>query len=99
MEYATGGDPLVADGAAAETWQTEEGGTNWLYHVHAERQDVNNLTYGVGTKGNLQYDPSWDSGDVEQVGATTGPGLWKTVTNRTEATGTEKFIRVEVQRN
>jgi hypothetical protein len=99
MEFATGGDPLVADGAAATMWQTAEGGTNWLYHVHAERQDVNNLTYGVGTKGNLQYDPSWDSGDVEQVGATTGPGLWKTVTNRTDMGAAAKFIGLTVEQN
>ncbi|VGO16437.1 hypothetical protein PDESU_05028 [Pontiella desulfatans] len=99
MEFATGGDPLVADGAAAAMWQAEDGGTNWLYHVHGQRQDDASLTYGVGTKENLQYDPSWDSGDVEQVGALTGPGLWKTITNRTDTGATAKFIGLEVQQN
>ncbi|VGO11966.1 hypothetical protein PDESU_00514 [Pontiella desulfatans] len=99
MEYATGGNPLVADESAAAMWQAEDSGTNWLYHVHAERQDDTSLTYGVGTKGNLQYEPSWNSGDVEQVGATTGPGLWKTVTNRTDMGAAAKFIGLSVEQN
>ena len=45
MEYATGGDPMTADGSAATLWDAEEGGTNWLYHVHNERKDDDSLTY------------------------------------------------------
>lgn len=96
MEYATGGDPLVADGSAATMWME---GTNWLYHVHQERKDDDSLNYGVGTKGSLVIDPSWDVLDVEEVGATSGPGLWKSVTNRTEMVGDTKFLGLEVQQN
>ncbi|WP_136065104.1 hypothetical protein [Pontiella sulfatireligans] len=98
MEYATGGDPMVADGAAAEMWQSEESGTNWFYYVHAERQDDDSLTYDVGARDNLLYAPSWTNANLEMVGETSGPGVWKTVTNRTDM-GTVEYIRLKVEQN
>jgi hypothetical protein len=94
MEYATGGDPNVADGPAATMWQVEEGGSNWFYHVHNERQDDDSLTYGVSEKDSLQYG-DW-SADLTPVGETSGPGTFKTVTNRTDI-GNAEFIRLKVE--
>ena len=98
MEYATGGDPMVADGSAAAIWQAEEGGSNWMYHVHAERQDDAGLSYDVGASSNLLWD-TMHTELVEEVGATTGPGLWNTVTNRTLMDLDSKFIGLEVEQN
>jgi hypothetical protein len=99
-EFSSGGDPLVADGPAGDSWIEDDGGTPWLYFVHVERQDDPALSYGnVGTKGDLLADPTWDTNDVEWIGGPSGPGLFKTVTNRTEATGTTKFIGVPIDRN
>jgi hypothetical protein len=98
MEYATGGDPLTADGPAAAAWLSEDGGTEWLYHVHPERQDDPGLSYGpLGTKGDLQIDPAWNTGDVEYMGASSGPGLFITVTNRTAITGEKKYLGMPVE--
>ena len=99
LEFSSGGDPLTPDGPAGASWMAEDGGTNWLYFVHTERQDDPDLSYGdVGTKGAL-VSPSWDAGDVEFVGASSGPGLFITVTNRTEAeaASTSKFIGVPIE--
>ena len=70
-----------------------------MYHVHNQRKDDPALSYTVGTKGNLQVDPSWDGADVEEVGASTGPGVWMSVTNRTDTAEAAKFIGLEVQQN
>jgi len=93
MEYATGGDPLNPD-SAATIWADEEG--DWLYHVHAERQDDDSLTYDVGASSNLVWDTIHPD-LVEEVGATTGPGTFRTVTNRTEMDLSSKFIALEVE--
>jgi len=98
MEYATGGDPLVADATTAN-WLFEEGGTNWLYYVHLERLDDNSLTYSVGAKEDLIYTFEWDAGDVEEVGETSGPGLFKSVTNRTDMGLATKFIGLTVEQD
>ena len=67
--------------------------------MHTERQDDPALSYGdVGTKGAL-VSPSWDAGDVEFVGASSGPGLFISVTNRTEVTGSQKFFGLPIERN
>jgi hypothetical protein len=100
LEFSSGGDPLVADGAASESWVEEDGGTSWLYFVHLERQDDPSLKYGdVGTKTDLLADPTWDTNDVELIGGPSGAGLFKTVTNRTEAAGTTKFIGVPIEKD
>lgn len=99
MEFATGGDPLVADGPAAESFQTAEGGTNWFYHVHTERTDDPGLSYSVGAKDNLLYSPEWIGTNVEYVGESSGPGLFKSVTNRTDMGSTAEFIRLKVDKN
>ena len=100
LEFSSGSDPLVADGAASDCWLAEDGGTTWLYFVHVERQDDPTLSYGnVGTKSDLQVDPTWDASDVELVSGPSGPGLFRTVTNRTEAAGTTKYIGVPIERN
>jgi hypothetical protein len=98
MEYATGSDPLLADGPAAASWQTADGGTNWFYHVHTERQDDASLSYSVSAKDNLIYSPEWNSTNVQFVGETTGPGVFKSVTNRTDM-GSIEFIRLQVEQN
>ena len=99
MEFATGNDPLVADGPAADNWQSAEGGTNWFYHVHTERTDDPGLGYSVGAKDNLLYSPEWIGTNVEFVGESSGPGLFKSVTNRTDMGSTAEFIRLKVDKD
>ena len=98
MEFATGNDPLVADGPAADNWQSAEGGTNWFYHVHTERTDDPGLGYSVGAKDNLVYSPEWSGTNVEYVGESSGPGIFRSVTNRTDI-GTVEFIELKVEQN
>jgi hypothetical protein len=99
-EFASGNDPLVADGPFAASWLADDGGTTWLYHVHSQRCDDPTLTYGdAGADDVLSTTTVWDTNDVDLVGASSSPGLWITVTNRTEATTATKFISVEVGKN
>ena len=72
-------------------------GDNWFYHVHAERKDDDTLSYSVTAKESLSWG-EWSGGNVETVGESSGPGLWKTVTNRTNI-GTNEFIRLQVEQN
>jgi hypothetical protein len=99
-EFASGNDPWVADGPFAASWVEEDGGTTWFYSVHNERQDDPDLIYGVaGSASALSWMTTWDPSDVDTVGVSSGPGLWISVTNRTEATDPAKFISIGVERN
>jgi hypothetical protein len=99
-EFASGNDPWVADGPFGTSWMENDGGTDWLYQVHTERQDDPDLTYGdAGSASVLSYLTVWDTNDVETVGASSGPGLWISVTNRTQVTGDAKFLVVPVELN
>ncbi len=98
MEYATGCDPLTPD-SAATLMQAEEGGTNWFYHVHAERTDDPSLTFTVGSTENLVHNPATNA--VSFVGESAVVDHYKTVTNRTDIKEgvPSEFIRLEVEQN
>lgn len=101
LEYAFGGDPTVDDAAAVSPsgFMADDGGTNWLYYVHNERTDDDSLTYTVGTKTNLVTDSTLNTGDVSFVGESGAVDNIKSVTNRTEAAETAKFIGLKVEKN
>ena len=98
MEYALGGNPTNDDAAAVspDTFVADAGGTNWFYHVHNQNTDAS-LTITVGATTNLVATAA-DTNDVEFVGATAETNGFKTVTNRTEATSSAKFIKLEVSK-
>ncbi|MDF7823915.1 hypothetical protein P4B35_07805 [Pontiellaceae bacterium B12227] len=97
MEYATNGDPMTPD-SIGETWQAEEGGTNWFYYVHEERTDDASLTFSLGARGNLLFPPDWSGDELEEVGESVSSGGFKSVTNRTDM-GNAEFIRLKVDQN
>ena len=99
MEYALGGNPTNDDHAAVApaTFTADETGTNWFYQVNQERTDDATLTFTYGSATDLVNVPSWDTNDVFFVGESAVSSGFKTVTNRTEVTGTEKVIRLNVE--
>jgi hypothetical protein len=100
MEYVLGGDPTVDDASsiAPATFTAADSGTNWFYQVHEERADDPTLTITYGTETDLVNAPVWDANDVEFVGESATIDSYKTVTNRTEAAASSKFIKMEVER-
>ena len=98
MEYALGGDPNVDDAAAVAPaiFMADDAGTNWFYQVNQERTDDAALSFTYGTETDLTVG-SWDTNDVFFVGESAVSNGFKTVTNRTEVTGTAKFIRLNVE--
>jgi hypothetical protein len=97
MEYATNGDPLTPDAAAA-TWQSEETGTNWFYHVYDRRTDDASLTISLGLSADLVNDTVWGDTGLEPAGESAESGGFKSVTNRTDI-GTAEFIRLQVEQD
>ena len=98
-EFASGNEPLAADGPAGASWLENDGGTDWLYYVHSERQDDPDLSYGDAGSKDALWASSWDTNNVEFVGASSGSGLFITVTNRMEVTGDTKFLGVPLELN
>jgi len=98
MEYALGGNPTNDDHAAVAPaiFMADDAGTNWFYQVNQERTDDTTLTFTYGTETDLIVG-SWDTNDVFFVGESVETNGFKTVTNRTEVTGTAKFIRLNVE--
>jgi hypothetical protein len=101
MEYALGGNPTIDDAAAVspKTYTADDGGTDYFYHVSGQRVGDASLTLTLGTKTSLTINPTWDTNDVSFVGESMVTDNYKTVTNRTEATPSAKFIQLEVQQD
>ncbi|MDF7808052.1 hypothetical protein P4E94_11430 [Pontiellaceae bacterium B12219] len=101
MEYALGGNPTIDDAAevSPKTYTADDGGTDYFYIVSDQRAGDSSLSFSLGTKTSLPFDPIWDTGDVSFVGESAVVDNYKTVTNRTEATPNSKFIQLEVQQN
>ncbi len=97
MEYATGCDPLTAD-AAATLSHAEETGTNWFYHVYAERTDDASLTFTLEARDMLGIGADWSDADLEFLGESAETDGFKSVTNRTDL-GTTEFIRLTVDQD
>ena len=98
LEYAFGGNPTNDDAAAVKPVVSTlvEGGTNWFYHVHNERDD-DLLTYTVELDDNLVSAPGWTNAGIEFVGQSAFVGDIRTVTNRTDV-GDAEFIRLNVEK-
>ncbi len=101
MEYALGGNPTNDDAAAVspKTYTADDGGTDYFYHVSDQRDGDASLTFTLGSEIALTGTPTWDTNDVSFVGESMATNDYKTVTNRTEATPSAKFIKLEVQQN
>lgn len=98
-EFALGGSPVDAgDAGYTLTAMVEEGGTNWLEYVHAQRKDVEaGLTYWLEISASLTT-PAWTNagytvltpyGDLDDD--------FYSVTNRVQIDDPEKFIRLQVE--
>lgn len=101
MEYALGGNPTNDDAAVVspKTYTEDDGGTDYFYHVSDQRTDDPTLTFSLGTKTSLPFTSVWDTNDVSSVGESAISNNYKTVTNRTEASSSAKFIQLEVQQD
>lgn len=100
LEYALGGNPTNDDASAVLPvgMLAEDNGTNWLYYVYTERVGDTGLVYRVGTKTDLVTDTELNTNDVSFVDESAESGGLKTVTNRTEAAESVKFIGLEVEK-
>jgi len=97
MEYAFGGNPTNADAALVKPMVSTlvDGGTNWFYHVHNERDD-DQLTYTIELDNDLVNAPSWSTNGIEWVGQSDYVNEIRSVTNRTDVDDSE-FIRLTVE--
>lgn len=96
LEYALGGNPTNVDGSAVlpRFMIAGDGGTNWLYYIHNERNDPS-LLYTVQAATNLVI-PSWETNGVEWVGESAWVDGYKSVTNRTDLEFSPKYLRLRV---
>jgi len=97
MEYAFGSNPTNADAALVKPMVSTlvDGGTNWFYHVHNERDD-DQLTYTIELDNDLVNAPSWSTNGIEWVGQSDYVNEIRSVTNRTDVDDSE-FIRLTVE--
>ncbi|MDF7806430.1 discoidin domain-containing protein [Pontiellaceae bacterium B12219] len=92
MEYALGGNPTVDDAAViAPQLIVANGYADLVY----DRNTDPALSFTVTATEDLQ---AAFSNDVPVFGESEEIGGFKTVTNRTDAVGTSKFIKLEVQK-
>jgi hypothetical protein len=100
LEYALGGNPTNNDASSVLPvgMLSEDSGTNWLYYVYTERTGDTGLVYRVGTKTNLVTDTVLNTNDVSFVDESAESAGLKTVTNRTKAAESIKFIGLEVEK-
>ncbi|VGO18316.1 autotransporter outer membrane beta-barrel domain-containing protein [Pontiella sulfatireligans] len=100
MEYALGGNPTNDDAAVVspKTYTEDDGGTDYFYHFSDQRTDDASLTFTLGATDNL-VTTAPDTNDVSFVGESATANNYKTVTNRTEATPSAKFIQLKVQKD
>jgi hypothetical protein len=97
MEYALNGDPTQNDAATVKPATHSDG--SWFIHVHTERVGDASLSYEVqlDQNGNLPM-ASWATNGIEWVADSAVSGDYKSVTNRTDATGSQEFIRLKVEK-
>lgn len=98
MEYAMNGDPTQNDAASVKPATHSDG--SWFVHVHTERVGDPSLSYSVelDQSGNLPM-ASWSTNGIEWVSDSAVSGDYKSVTNRTDATDSQEFIRLQVEKD
>jgi len=102
-EYGMGGNPTNSGdmGYHTVTAVAEDGGTNWFYYVHPQRNDaaIAGLGYSLESNADLTVPSGWVNATYEIVGiAKDGFGAnFNAVTNRIPADGeTKRFIRLMI---
>lgn len=103
-EYGLGGNPTNGnDIGFIPTYEVgADGGTNWFYYVHPQRNDAENagLTYSLDSDLDLVNAPGWTNADYEVVGtASDGFGSgFDAVTNRVSTEGKSvEFIQLQIE--
>lgn len=98
MEYALNGDPTADDAASVKPATSADG--SWFYHVHTERVGDASLSYAVELDQNADLTSAlWETNGIEWVSDSAVSGNYKSVTNRTDATDSKEFIRLQVEKN
>jgi hypothetical protein len=98
MEYALNGDPTLNDAASVKPATHSDG--SWFVHVHTERVGDASLSYAVELDQNADLPgASWATNGIEWVADSAVSGDYKSVTNRTDATDAQEFIRLQVEKN
>lgn len=100
-EYGLDGDPLnpADQGLASVYGMMEEGGTNWMTYVYAQRSDSTErgLDYYLETAGNLVV-ADWTSINYEVSGTNVTGNAFDYVTNRVSTVDeSEQFLRVGIE--
>jgi len=97
MEYALNGDPTANDAASVKPAVSTDG--SWFVHVHTERVGDATLSYAVELDQNANLpSASWATTGIEYVDESAVSGDYKSVTNRTDNTDSQEFIRLQVEK-
>jgi hypothetical protein len=97
MEYALNGDPTIDDAASVKPSVSSDG--SWFVHVHTERVGDASLSYAVELDQSASLPlASWATNGIEWVNDSAVSGDYKSVTNRTDNTDSQEFIRLQVEK-